>query len=308
MCIRDSVKSIQVTGKVDGLTADPWLSVLIATTNEDVDSAFNLVYPDTGAIVTYTYSPDPAVSGNGGTDSIAVRNGQIYVVHSNPNDVAQPTEYKVTLDHSTHTARLTPVFYDNSMATDATSGKSVQLGLTDPDTSFIMPGASPRFAGSLATVGQADGQIVFASHLNKSPHLWVLNVTDNKVGNVPPLDGFAVTTSGSGTLYVVDAKASKIYALDTTGWPAGTVFVGEPSDAGNPLVGTLNLHTGKVTPLGNTFVSPKGLLFVPAPDRGEDEGDHGHHDDSNGVASGSVSAGGSFASAAWGHRQVDTPV
>jgi hypothetical protein len=31
---------------------------------------------------------------------------------------------------------------------------------------------------------------------------------------------------------------------------------------GNPLLGTLNLFTGKITPLGNHFQSPKGLLFV----------------------------------------------
>jgi hypothetical protein len=41
---------------------------------------------------------------------------------------------------------------------------------------------------------------------------------------------------------------------------------GEPSDNGNPLIGTLNLFTGQITPLGNTFVSPKGLLFVPSGD------------------------------------------
>ena len=48
------------------------------------------------------------------------------------------------------------------------------------------------------------------------------------------------------------------------GPPARTVFVGEPNDNGNPLVGTLNLSTGQVTPLGNTFASPKGLLFLPS--------------------------------------------
>jgi hypothetical protein len=298
------VRTIQVTGKADGLTADPWLGALIATVNEDDHSALNLIDPETGTVTTYAYSPDPAVAGNGGTDSIAVRGSQIYVVHSNPNDAAQPTEYKVTLEHSTHTAKLTPVFYDNGRATDAVTGATVKLGLTDPDTSFFMPQASPRFAGDLATIGQADGQIVFASHLSSTPRLWVLNVTDNKAGNVPPLDGFAVATSPHGTLYVVDAKASKILALDTTGWPAGTVFVGEPSDAKNPLVGTLDLHTGKVTPLGNSFVSPKGLLFVPAHDHENDQREHGQHDESNGLTSGTFAQDSSFASMVHSHKQV----
>jgi hypothetical protein len=102
-----------------------------------------------------------------------------------------------------------------------------------------------------------------------------LGVTDNKVGNVPRLDGFAVATSDHGTLYAVDAKASVIYALDTTWWAAGTVFVGEPSDQGNPIVGVLNLSTGVVTPLGNALVSPKGLLFVPAGGEGDNSGEGG---------------------------------
>jgi hypothetical protein len=87
-----------VTGKIDGLTADSERGVLIATVNEDVHSAFDLIYPAVGAVATYSYYPGPAVAGNGGTDSIAVRNGHIYVSHSNPNDVSQPTEYEVTLD------------------------------------------------------------------------------------------------------------------------------------------------------------------------------------------------------------------
>jgi hypothetical protein len=92
----------------------------------------------------------------------------------------------------------------------------------------------------------------------------VLALTDNKPGNVPPIDGLAVATSDRGTLYVVDAATGTIQALDTSGWRAGTVFVGEPSDNGNPIIGTLNLSTGAIAPLGNSFQSPKGVLFVPS--------------------------------------------
>ncbi len=140
------------------------------------------------------------------------------------------------------------------------------LGLTDPDTNGFMPDQSPRFGGQLVTISQGDGQMIFASRVRSTPRLTVLNLTDNVAGNVPPIDGMAAATAGQGTLYVVDAKAGTITALNTSEWPAGTVFVGEPSDTGNPLIGTLNLFTGAITPMGNTFVSPKGLLFVPAGD------------------------------------------
>lgn len=280
------VKSIRVTGKVDGLTADPKIGKLIATVNEDTNSAFKLIDPSTGSVTTFTYKPNPSVGGNGGTDSIAVRgDGKIYVVHSNPNDTSQATEYRVTLNETNHIANLTPVFYNNSTATDAITGAKVHLNLTDPDTNYIMPHhASKRFAGELVTISQADGQLVFAS-LPNAHRLTVLNVTDNKPGNVPPLDGIAVATSDHGTLYVVDNKAGKIQALDTTGWPKGTVFVGEPNDNKNPLVGTLDLSTGKITPLDNKFQSPKGLLFVPAPEsenQGESAGgNNGNHENNN---------------------------
>jgi hypothetical protein len=257
------IKTISVTGKVDGLTADLKTGKLIATVNEDNNSAFNVISPKTGTITTFKYSPSPAVSNVGGTDSIAIRNGQIYIAHSNPSDTTQATDYLVTLDHATLTAKLTPVFFDDSNARDVLSKTKVVLGLIDPDTNYFMPLSSPRYAGDLATISQGDGKIIFASHIASTPRLFVLSLTDNKVGNIPPIDGIAVATSSQGILYVVDAAAGTIQALSTTGLPKGTVFVSEPSDNSNPLVGTLNLTTGVITPLGNVFVSPKGLLFVP---------------------------------------------
>ncbi|MCI4357641.1 MAG: hypothetical protein L3J99_01170 [Thermoplasmata archaeon] len=290
------VRSINITGKVDGLAADAAMGTLIATVNEDDHSGFNLIYPSLGAVATYTYSPDPAVSGNGGTDSIAVLGGHIYVVHSNPNDTTQAADYLVTLHRSTLTAQLTPVFFDDSTATDASTGASVTLALTDPDTNFAMPSVTPRFGGGLATISQADGKIIFASHLGGTPHLRVLNLSDNVTGNVPPIDGFAVATCRLGTLFVVDAKAGTISALSTKGWPAGTVFVGEPSDNGNPLIGTLNLSSGHITSLGNHFASPKGLLFVADGCGSSGHGDHDVHDESDGGRG-----------SGWGSRVRDGP-
>lgn len=271
------VRSVNVTGKVDGLAADRWTGTILATVNEDDHSAFNVIYPATGAVATYRYSPDPAVNGNGGTDSIAVRAGAIYVAHSNPNDTTQATDYRVTLVPSTLTAQLSPVFSNDATAWNLVTHATVTLALTDPDTNLIMPAQSPRFSGDLATVSQGDGEIIFASHLNHHPQLSVLPLQDNVSGNVPPIDGVAVASCGAGTLYVVDAKGNAIYALDTHGWASGTVFVGEPNDNGNPLVGTLDLSTGVITPLGNHFQSPKGLLFVADPSAGGcGDGEHGN--------------------------------
>jgi len=143
------------------------------------------------------------------------------------------------------------------------TASKVTMALTDPDTNYVMPNAGEAFAGDLATISQADGLIIFASRLELHPHLSVLSASDNVAGNAPPLDGLAVATSGSGTLYVVDGAANTITALNTSGCPWGTVFVGEPNDNDNPLIGTLSLSTGKITVFGNTFQSPKGMIFVP---------------------------------------------
>ena len=142
----------------------------------------------------------------------------------------------------------------------------MKTGRRSPWPGTTLRADTPRFGGQLVTISQGDGQMIFASRLRSAPRLTLLNLTDNVPGHVPPIDRLAAATAERGTVYVVDNGAGTILALDTSGWPEGTVFVGEPSDNSNPLVGTLNLFTGQITPLGNTFVSPKGMLFVPAGD------------------------------------------
>ncbi|MCI4321363.1 MAG: hypothetical protein L3K05_03550, partial [Thermoplasmata archaeon] len=143
------VKSIPIPGKVDGLTADRSMGRLIATVNEDDNSALRVIDPGTGNVTSYTYSPNPAVSGNGGTDSVSIWNGHLYTTHSNPNDTTQAAEYLVTLNQTSHVAALTTVFSDNSVATDLRSNKTIHLALTDPDTNAVIPSSTPRFAGEL---------------------------------------------------------------------------------------------------------------------------------------------------------------
>jgi hypothetical protein len=267
------VKTIKVTGKVDGLRADTEHHRLVATVNEDGNSALNTINVESGFVTKFTYNPNPEVSGNGGTDSISFWHGEMFIAHSNPNDTSQAAVYEVSLNWTTHTANLSALFHDDSTATDAVTTKAVSLGLTDPDTTAVVPDDSPRFGGQLMLLSQGDGLMVFASR-DANPALSVLTLNDAPTTVFPsgeknaPIDGFAVATSGKGTLYVVDNKGGSgghgsITALRTGGWDEGTVFVGEPSDNGNQLIGTLNLHTGLVTPLGNTFANPKELLFVP---------------------------------------------
>ena len=269
------IKTVAVTGKVDGLRADTAHHRLVATVNEDANSALNVIDVATGSVTKFTYSPDPeSAGGNGGTDSISFWRGGLYVSHSNPDAVTQAAVYRVSLSWTTHIASLTALFNDDSGAVDAVTGTSAALALTDPDTTATVPADTPRFGGQLVLISQGDGEVIVASR-PASPSLTVLKMFDGPTAafpsgeNLPPLDGFAVATADAGTLYVVDNKGGaagtgSITALSTDGWHEGTVFVSEANDNGNQLIGTLNLHTGKVTPLGNTFANPKELLFVPS--------------------------------------------
>lgn len=259
------VETVSVPGKVDGLTADAENGRLIATVNEDANSSLFTIDPARNhPLRHYSYS---ANLNDGGTDSVAVRGEHIYVVHSNPGDSSQPAQYEVTLTGTT--ANLAPLYADNSAATDAVTGAPTTLNLGDPDTNYVMPAASPRFAGELALISQGDGnegQIVFGS---RPGSLSVLHVQ-----GTPPLDGIAVATADHGTLFMVDKGAQPVRAFDTAGFPAGTVFATEDNH-GTPTLGTLDLTNGQFASLGVPVSNPKGLVFVPSRSGDEQQNESG---------------------------------
>jgi hypothetical protein len=257
-----------LTGRCDGLTADPINGRLIATVNEDANSYLVTIAPnapEASAVTTYTYSPSPAdASGTGGTDSIAIDGTHIYLAHSNPAASTEPAVYEATLEGTT--ASLARVFAANDTATNAVTGAPTTLALTDPDSNTIVPPQSPMYAGQLVQDSQADGELVFAANAEShTPTLTVLPLS-NGTSNQPTVDDVTFTTAAQGTLFVVDQAAGTINALSTSGFPAGTAFVAQPNDSGNPgSVGTLDPATGMITPLDTHFASAKGLLFLPIP-------------------------------------------
>ena len=273
------VRTFALKGKVDGLTADPRQGRLIVTVNEDLNSSLYVLRPGddpSTQVVHYSYDPSPAEGhpAAGGTDSIAISDGDIFLAHSNPALAGSAATYEVGLDPRTRVAHLRPVFADNSTATDAVTKQKVTLALTDPDSNRVLPSASPRFAHQLAQVSQADGEIVFVDrHGHPDPMLTRLDLANRGApSSHPPVDDVTVATADRGTLYVTDPTAGKVTALATAGLPRGTVFAAEASDTSTPLVGTLDLATGVITPLGNTFSNPHGLLFVPADGGSSGEG------------------------------------
>jgi hypothetical protein len=244
-----------LTGKVDGLGADPFTGQVIATVNEDGNSSIYTVAPEAEgtAVKHYSYSQNPLPHG-GGTDSVTVRHGVVYIAASAPAQNANgssgsaPAMYTVRFSGST--AKLTPVFPDNVAAKNLVTGATTTLNLTDPDSSGAVPKMVPGVGGQLMLVSQGDSELVFLKHPG----------TPAQSASVLPVsaqvDDITFATSRHGTLYAVDPANNRIIAI-TGGFQRGEAFASAKG------LSTVDLKTGQVSPFGSGLTSPKGLLFVP---------------------------------------------
>lgn len=271
------VRQWDLKGKVDGLTADPFGGKVIATVNEDGNSSLYTISPD--KVTHYTYSkPLPH---HGGTDAISIFHGQILISASAPGTTglpapqpAYPAVYVVTLHLPSKVASVRPLFSDEATAKAANgphAGKQVKLGLTDPDSSEVVPRVAAAFRGDFMLNSQGDQQLIFASVSGRwHQSLSVLSLPTS-------VDDTAWATRDFGALYTTDSTADTldiVYGhLDT-----GTAYTAvapcnansAPSTCPAPgfganYLGTVNLATGAVTRVhtSGSAVQPKGLIFVP---------------------------------------------
>jgi hypothetical protein len=266
------VKQWDVTGKIDGMGADPATGRVFATVDEDSKSSLYVV--SAGTVTHYTYTPS-SLPHMGGTDAVAVLNGKILISASAPGTAGKakasaPAVFAVTLNAGAKTAAAAPFFADNATATgvDApNAGKKVTLALTDPDSNLVVPSSSPQFAGDFMLNSQGDQELIFSGASGQNLH--VLRIPT-------PVDDTAWATSASGTLFVTDSSANTVDAV-TGSFTPGTAYTAvTPCNAnsaptncpapGYPAnsLGTINLTTGalsSVTVIGP--LTPKGMIFVP---------------------------------------------
>ncbi|HEV3355164.1 MAG TPA: hypothetical protein VG247_00115 [Pseudonocardiaceae bacterium] len=250
-----TVAQWNLTGKIDGLGANPRTNEVIATVNEDGNSSIYTVEPRAhGARVHhYAYNLNPLPHG-GGTDSITVHHGVVYLAASNPGTNAagqtgdRPAMYTVCFAGST--AALSPVFPDDVTATNLVTGATGALNLTDPDSSNWVPAGIHGIGNTLMLDSQGDQELVFVKHPGEH----------NQSVSVLPLstsvDDTVFATSTRGTLYVVDSGGTRLIAI-TGPFRKGEVFT---SASG---LSTLDPSNGQATGFGSG-IQPKGLLFVAA--------------------------------------------
>jgi hypothetical protein len=266
------VKQWDVTGKIDGMGADPATGQVFATVNEDANSSLYVI--SGGTATHYTYTPS-ALSHRGGTDAVAVYNGKILISASAPGTAGKapasaPAVFTVTLNAGAKTAAVAPFFADNAEATGVNApnaGKKVTLALTDPDSSAVVPSSSPQFANDFVLDSQGDLELIFSGAGGQN--LQVLKLTTS-------VDDIAWATSATGTLYATDSTANTVDAI-TGPFTPGTAYTSvTPCNAnsapttcpgpGYPAnsLGAINLKTGAIGTVPNTgIVVPHGLIFVP---------------------------------------------
>jgi hypothetical protein len=266
-----------VQGKVDGLTADPFRHLVIATVNEDLNSSIYTVTPDDPAAAQVQhYQYNEPLPHNGGTDAITIYGGLVLVSASAPGTTGAaapqpdyPAVYSVSFDAASHVATVTRLFSDEAQATVANKGTSegaaVQLGLTDPDSSSAVPFSAPRFPGDFMLTSQGDLEQIFASPVSG---LSVLRLSQS-------VDDTAWATRASGELIATDSSSDSVDAV-TGHFRPGSVFVAvTPCNANSApatcpapgfpanYLGTVNEWTGQVSPVpvSQSSFQPKGMIF-----------------------------------------------
>jgi len=151
------MRTFSVPGPNDGLRVvgenDLW-----ALQNEDGNPNLVVIDLESGQAKNFTFAP--TVHG-GGYDDIVVVHDEVFITASNPNltslgENVLPALVRARLSGSV--VMIEPVLNGDANATDISTGMTVQLNLTDPDSMTIDP------RGNIVLDSQADGELVFIRH------------------------------------------------------------------------------------------------------------------------------------------------
>jgi hypothetical protein len=259
------VRTYTVAGHNDGLRFNPATGDLWALQNEDANATLIIIEPSTGKRQTFVLGTGPH---GGGYDDLVFFGNAVYISASNPTPNTQPG--LVRFKSKDKKVKLTGILNDNASATDVTTGKSVTLNLTDPDSLMIDP------FGELVLDSQGDGELVIVQHPGqKCQNNLVVPLTsplaDGTVVGDTTADDTVFANAAKGTLLVADKGAQTVYAITAPYFAPGAAYsaiVSVTTPGGSTVVGAFvgqtDLTTGFVTPIVTGLTSPGGMAFIPA--------------------------------------------
>jgi hypothetical protein len=150
---------------------------------------------------------------------------------------------------------IEPVLNGDANATDISTGMTVQLNLTDPDSMTIDP------RGNIVLDSQADDELVFIRHPFEEDQQVGRILITKSTGGATTLDDTTFAPKGNTFLLFSDVAGNTIYRLDSPpfGFEPGVAYSASDTDG---FVGTLDLDNGVVTPIVTGLGSARGMLFV----------------------------------------------
>jgi hypothetical protein len=261
-----------VTGKSDGLTADPATGQIISTLNEDANSSLATITPSArpgDQVLAYTYSPANPLPHGGGTDAISIYGRQILISASAPGTQGvsatgpsgQPAVYQATLSAArgaaTGTATLTSVFSDGAPAQVANTAMPTASAMSPSPASWCP--ASPAActiptdgaSTSLALTDPDSNEIVPATAPRFGGDFVLDSQGDEQLifVNRPgtpgqqlsvlylsqSIDDTAYPTSTHGTLYATDQVNNDVVGITGPFQPSEPIVSSTPSGANNAV-------------------------------------------------------------------------
>jgi hypothetical protein len=259
------VKTFTVVGHNDGLRYNPITGDLWALQNEDANATLIIIEPGTAKQKTFTLGTGPH---GGGYDDLDFEGNAVFVSASNPQIETAPGIARLRFKGKK--VELTGILNDDATATDVTTGETVTLNLTDPDSLMIDP------FGELVLDSQGDGELVIVQHPGRACQKNLVvpltsPLADGTTIGDTTADDTVFANAAKGTLLVADKGAETVYAITAPYFAPGaayTAIVSVTAPGGSTVVGAFvgqtNLSTGLVTPIVNGLQNPGGMAFIPA--------------------------------------------
>jgi hypothetical protein len=252
-------------GHVDGLKWDGATGLLWAIANEDGNALLTVIRVANGFENVYSL---PSVNGGGGFDDVVFTRFGAIMSASNPttNKAAvntHPALVNVRLRPNGNVS-MTPVLYGNAVATDRTTGRTVRLNLTDPDS------LSLDASGNVVLDSQADSELVFLQPCSRPVKQHCREggfasrpsrlLVQPRAGAGPMVDDTVWSSRSAHRLLITDHNSpGTIYEVRKIGgFPRAAAYSTPFTN-----VATLNTKTGVFSNVATGFSAPKGLLFLP---------------------------------------------